>query len=63
MLTSVIFFFKKISLLGENKGNVQASALSESSQDYTVSDEICKCQMQLLFIYENKNGKLLVNDI
>lgn len=53
MLTSIIK--KKISLIG-NKGNVEA--LSESSQNYTtVCDEMCKCQMQLTFVYENKNGK------
>lgn len=33
-------------------------ALSENSQNYTVvSDEICECQIQLLFIYENENRK------
>lgn len=54
MLTSIIKK-KKISLI-ENKGNVEA--LSESSQNYTtVCDEMCKCQMQLTFVYENKNGK------
>lgn len=48
----------QISML-ENKGNVEAFALSETSQNYSlVSDEICKYQMQLLLIYENKTRKL-----
>lgn len=41
----------------ENKGSIEA--LRESSQNYiTVCDvSLCKCKMQFIFVYENKNGK------